>query len=71
MGTGNRAMISYHSRKDSNDFHRTNLNLHRADVEYFQQKYGYGWTEKVRDIIHEYVHIQNREIDHPVRLRPR
>ena len=38
-----------------NDFHRTNLNLFRADVDWLTKTYGYGWTEKARDIIHGYV----------------
>lgn len=39
----------------SEDFHRTNINLHRADVDWLVHIYGYGWTEKVRDIIHNYI----------------
>lgn len=44
----------------TNDFHRTNINLRREDVDWLVQTYGYGWTEKVRDIVHDYV--RNRTI---------
>jgi len=37
------------------ELHRTNINLYASDVAYFQKRYGYGWTERVRDIVHEYV----------------
>lgn len=34
-------------------FHRTNLNLYAEDVEFMQRMFGRGWTEQVRDIIHQ------------------
>lgn len=34
-------------------FHRTNLNLYTEDVEYMQRVFGHGWTNHVRDIIHQ------------------
>jgi hypothetical protein len=37
------------------DFHRTNINLLQSDVDWLQHNYGYGWTEKVREIIHGYI----------------
>lgn len=37
------------------DFHRTNINLYVNDATWLKNKYGYGWTEKVRDIVHGYV----------------
>lgn len=43
-------------------FHRTNINLFEPDVAYLQRKYGYGWTEKVRDIVNDRVK-QLREQD--------
>jgi len=41
------------------ELHRTNIILHASDVAYFQSRYGYGWTEKVRDIIHDWVRTKN------------
>ena len=40
--------------KDPN-LHRTNINLFTADVDWFKSVHGYGWTERVRDILHQYV----------------
>lgn len=40
------------------DYHRTNINLYLADVEWLQRRYGYGWTEHVREIVHEYIRNQ-------------
>lgn len=43
----------------TDDLHRTNINLYAKDVEWLRNKYGYGWTEKARDIIHDYIsHIE-------------
>ena len=36
---------------DPFDLHRTNINLYARDVEWLRRTYGYGWTEKVRDMI--------------------
>ena len=33
----------------TDDFHRTNINLRRSDVEYLRIVFGHGWTEKVRE----------------------
>jgi hypothetical protein len=41
------------------DFHRTNINLLRTDVDWLVATYGYGWTEKVRDIVHD--HVSHRQ----------
>lgn len=35
------------------EFHRTNLNLYTADVEFLQRRHGTGWTTIARDIIHD------------------
>tara|TARA_R110000868_G_C10500476_1_gene731118 strand:+ start:406 stop:603 length:198 start_codon:yes stop_codon:yes gene_type:complete len=35
----------------TDDFHRTNLHLHRTDYEFLLARYGRGWTTVVRDII--------------------
>lgn len=40
-------------------FHRTNINLYTSDVEYLQRKYDRGWTEIVREIVHQ--EIKNRK----------
>ena len=37
------------------DLHRTNINLYASDVEWLRNQYGWGWTERVRDVLHEYV----------------
>ena len=42
------------------DFHRTNINLYIDDVAYLRQRYGYGWTEYVRDIVHQHVREECR-----------
>lgn len=35
------------------DLHRTNLNLYLSDVQWMRNHYGHGWTEWVRDMIHQ------------------
>ena len=35
--------------------HRTNINLYEEDVEWLQKTYGYGWTERVREIVRIYI----------------
>lgn len=47
------------------NLHRTNINLFDTDVEYLAQHYGYGWTNKVRDIVHEWIaaHRPNMTLD--------
>lgn len=42
----------------TNDFHRTQINLHAADAEWLQRHFGRGWTEKVREWIHRMVQDQ-------------
>lgn len=32
--------------------HRTNINLYEEDVAFLKSKYGYGWTESIREIVH-------------------
>jgi hypothetical protein len=50
----------------SNDLHRTNINLRKDDVEYLRNLLGFGWTEKVREIVHEYVReMQKRDQIYP------
>lgn len=34
---------------------RTTLNLYTSDVEYFQRIYGHGWTERIRQHLHNEV----------------
>lgn len=41
------------------DFHRTNLNLYPADVDFLRSRYGTGWTVKLREIIHD--HVTNKQ----------
>lgn len=41
------------------ELHRTNINLYAKDVRYFQSRYGHGWTEKVREIVHDWVRTKN------------
>jgi len=53
------------------DFHRTNLNLFRTDVDWLVCTYGYGWTEKVRDIVHEHIKAKLAQVSSPPnRSRP-
>jgi hypothetical protein len=37
------------------DYHRTNINLYRSDFEYLLAKFGYGWTQEIREVVHRYV----------------
>lgn len=37
------------------EYHRTNINLYKSDVEYLKSHYGYGWGEIAREAIHNYV----------------
>jgi hypothetical protein len=39
------------------DFHRTNVNLYHADVEWLKKTHGFGWTERVREAIA--AHVRN------------
>lgn len=39
------------------EFHRAQILLHPEDVEILKRTYGYGWSAKIRDIVH--VHAQN------------
>jgi hypothetical protein len=45
----------------SDDLHRTNINLLKSDVDYLRALFGFGWTEKVREIVHEYVHYAKED----------
>lgn len=36
--------------------HRTNINLYTADVEWLRARYGFGWTERVREIVRAHIH---------------
>ena len=33
--------------------HRTNINLYEEDVEWLRERFGQGWTEWIRDLVHE------------------
>lgn len=35
--------------------HRTNINLYAEDVDYLQSHSGPGWTEIIRELVHNYV----------------
>ena len=35
----------------TDDLHRTNINLYSSDVAYLRRIYGYGWTERAREMI--------------------
>jgi hypothetical protein len=37
------------------DMHRTNLYLYKADCEFLEAHYGYGWTGHIRELVHEAV----------------
>ena len=43
------------------DLHRTNINLHAADVAWLRRRYGYGWTEVVREWVASRVGFERRE----------
>lgn len=44
--------------------HRTNIYLFASDVAWLQHRFGYGWTEKVRDLVHNYVREKQRNIEY-------
>lgn len=35
--------------------HRTNINLYEEDVKFLESYHGYGWSNQVRDIVHDRV----------------
>lgn len=35
--------------------HRTNINLYEEDVKFLESYHGYGWSNQVRNIVHERV----------------
>jgi hypothetical protein len=37
---------------------KVTLNLYAADCEWLEHQYGRGWTERIRQHIHQYVHTQ-------------
>ena len=37
------------------DLHRTNIYLYSSDVDYLHHNIGFGWTERVRELVHEWV----------------
>lgn len=39
----------------TDEYHRTNINLHQKDYEYLVAKFGQGWTTYVRNIVHREV----------------
>lgn len=49
-------------------FHRTNINLLEADVEWLRAHFGTGWTVVIRTIIGKYVkeHRQKQEEFEPL-----
>ena len=40
--------------------HRTNIYLFASDVEYLHRTIGFGWTEKVRELVHDWVHAERQ-----------
>jgi hypothetical protein len=52
-------MLKTQAERDLSVFHRTNINLFMSDVEWLEKKWGRGWTEAVRDIVHK--HIQEKQ----------
>lgn len=47
---------------------KVTLNLFTADVEWFQQRYGQGWSTELRSVIHRFV---SKEDGHTLRFDPR
>lgn len=41
---------------------RVTLNLYEADCAWLEREYGHGWTERVRQHIHNEVHKRNRPL---------
>ena len=51
--------------------HRTNINLYQEDIDWFKHIHGWGWTERIRDIIHRYVAKKKAEAIHYGKTRTR
>lgn len=58
-----------------NELHRTNINLYAADVDYLSRRFGFGWSEQVREAVNDYVltlraadALMNPENDKPIDL---
>lgn len=41
---------------------KVTLNLFEADVEWFKQRYGQGFSEQIRDAVHDHVLDKRQEI---------
>lgn len=35
--------------------HKTNINLYASDVEWLKHVYGWGWSERIRNLVHAHV----------------
>lgn len=44
--------------------HRTNIWLYASDVAYLQRRHGFGWTEKVREMVRAHVKQQHETQDY-------
>ena len=51
--------------------HRTNINLRQDDIDWFKDIYGYGWTERIRELVHQYVAKRRAEAIHYSKSRTR
>ena len=49
--------------QEPSDLHRTNINLYAADVQWLRTCYGWGWSEYVREIVHEVIVGQRQRLE--------
>lgn len=43
------------SQRSDDPLRKCTLNLYEADCQWFEREYGHGWTERLRQHIHEQV----------------
>lgn len=41
---------------------KVTLNLYESDCQWFEREYGYGWTERLRQHVHNEVQARNKPI---------
>lgn len=47
----------------NSDKHRTNIYLYKSDVKWLRDRHAYGWTEMVREIVHQHIERQKANRD--------
>ena len=50
-------------RKADEPIRKVTLNLYTKDTEVMERWYGRGWTETVRNLVHDHIEIKRRWFD--------